>query len=178
MTLVYVSQHVYNSWRFRNIMRRRWMRRRCLLGSIFYHGPLTRCVKLRVAHAPRMPGSFFPSLRVSNPDMHHGTCMTHVPWCMPGSPTSGFLWSRWRGKRFSHSRRMRNPQFCVSGKRLTLCTISLGRYIPLCVPGKLLAGFRKSFKLSQVHVRSDDIFIILRASTQQGTNWLIGLAFV
>ena len=37
--------------------------------------------------------------RVSSPDMHHGTCVTHVPWCMPGSLTSGFLWSRWRGKR-------------------------------------------------------------------------------
>ena len=24
---------------------------------------------------------------VSDPDMHHGTCVTHVPWCMPGSLT-------------------------------------------------------------------------------------------
>ena len=32
--------------------------------------------------------------QVSNPDMHHGTCVTHVPWCMPESLTSGFLWSR------------------------------------------------------------------------------------
>ena len=23
--------------------------------------------------------------------MHHGTCVTHVPWCMPGSLTRGFL---------------------------------------------------------------------------------------
>ena len=55
--------------------------------------------------------------RVTDPDMHHGTCVTHVPWCMPGSLTSGFLWSWWRGKGSRHSRRMRNPQFCVSGKR-------------------------------------------------------------
>ena len=61
--------------------------------------------------------SFPPPSQVSNPDMHHGTCMTHVPWCMPGSLTSGFLWSRWRGKRSRHSRRMRNPQIYVSGKR-------------------------------------------------------------
>ena len=27
--------------------------------------------------------------RVSDPDMHHGACVTHVPWCMPGSLTSG-----------------------------------------------------------------------------------------
>ena len=37
---------------------------------------------------------------VSDPDMHHGTCVTHVPWCMPGSLTSGFLWSWWRKKTF------------------------------------------------------------------------------
>ena len=24
---------------------------------------------------------------VSDPDMHHGTCVTHVPWCMSGSLT-------------------------------------------------------------------------------------------
>ena len=55
--------------------------------------------------------------RVSDPDMYHGTCVTHVPWCMPGSLTSGFLLRWWRGNRFRHSRRMRNPQSCVSGKR-------------------------------------------------------------
>ena len=26
---------------------------------------------------------------VSDPDMHHGTCVTHVPWCMSGSLTCG-----------------------------------------------------------------------------------------
>ena len=68
-------------------------------------------------HAPGMPGTLSPSPRASDPDMHHGTCVTHVPWCMPGSLTSGFLWSRLRGKRSRHSRRMRNPQYYVSGKR-------------------------------------------------------------
>ena len=80
------------------------------------HGLLTRYAKLRFVHAPGMPGTFFPPARVSDTDMHHGTCVTHVPWCMPGSLTSGSLWSRWRGKRSRHSRRMRNPQFYVSGK--------------------------------------------------------------
>ena len=47
-----------------------------------------------------MPGTFSPSPQVSDPDMHHGTCVTHVPWCMPGSLTSGFLWNRRRGKTF------------------------------------------------------------------------------
>ena len=78
-------------------------------------GPLTRYVKLWVAHAPGMPGTFSPTLRVSDPDMHHGTCVTHVPWCKPGSLTSGFLWSWRREKRSRHSRCIRNPRFYVSG---------------------------------------------------------------
>ena len=84
-----------------------------------YHpnGPLTRYAKLKVAHAPGMPGTFSPPPRVSDPDMHHGTCVTHVPWCMWGSLTNGFLWSRWQGKRSRHSWRMHNPQFYVSGKK-------------------------------------------------------------
>ena len=49
---------------------------------------------------------------VSDPGMHHGMCVTHVPWCMSGS-----LDLRWRGKRSRHSWRMRNPQFYVSRKR-------------------------------------------------------------
>ena len=49
--------------------------------------------------------------------MHHGTCVTHVPYCMPGSLTRGFHWSRWREKRSRHSQCMTNPQFYVSGKR-------------------------------------------------------------
>ena len=68
--------------------------------DVLPNGPLTRYIILRAAHAPGMP--------VSDPDMH-------VPGCMPGSLTSRFLWSRWRGKRSWHSRRMRNPHFCVSG---------------------------------------------------------------
>ena len=81
------------------------------------NGPLASYVKLWVAHAPGMPGTFSPPPRVSDPDMHHGTCVTHVSWCMPGSLSSGFLWSRWRGERSRYSRRTRNPQFYVSGKR-------------------------------------------------------------
>ena len=80
-------------------------------------GPLARYVKLPVAHAPRMPGTFSPPPRVSDSDMHYGTCMTHVSWCMPGSLTSSFLWNPWWGERSRHSRRMRNPQFYVAVKR-------------------------------------------------------------
>ena len=43
------------------------------------NGLLARYVKLRVAHAPGMPGTFSPPPRVSDSDRHHGTCVTHVP---------------------------------------------------------------------------------------------------
>ena len=42
-----------------------------------------------------MPGRFSPRHRlqrkplVSDPDLHHGTCVTYVPWCMSGSLTRG-----------------------------------------------------------------------------------------
>ena len=82
--------------------------------------PLTRYAKLRVAHAPGMPRTFCPPPRVSNPDMHQGTCLTHVPWCVPGSLTSGFLWSRRRSKHSRHSRHVRNPQICPLCTNLNL----------------------------------------------------------
>ena len=95
---------------------RRWVTRTDWL-CCRTNGPLARYLKLRVAHASGMPGTFSPPSRVSDPDMHHGTCVTHVPWCMPGSLVKGSLWSQWRGKRSRYSRRMRNPQFYVPGKR-------------------------------------------------------------
>ena len=57
-------------------------------------------------------GNVFPRRRfqrkplVSDPGMHHGTCVTHVPWCMSGS-----LACSERGKRSRHSRRMRTRNF-------------------------------------------------------------------
>ena len=87
---------------------------------LWVYGPLARYVNLWVVHALGMPGTFSLPPRVSDPDMHHGTCVTHVPWYMPGSITSDFIWSRWRGKGSRHSRRMRIPQFYVSGKRSIL----------------------------------------------------------
>ena len=89
---------------------------KCFLMDLV-HGPLARYVKLWVANAPGMSGTFSLPPRVSDLDMHHGTCITHMPWCMPGSLTVGFFWSRFRGKHSRHSRRMCNPQFYLSGKR-------------------------------------------------------------
>ena len=62
-------------------------------------------------------GNVFPPLRVSDPDIHRGTCVTHVPWCMSGSLTSGVLFKSVVGKTPRHSRGMHNLQVYVSGKR-------------------------------------------------------------
>ena len=79
--------------------------------------PSCQIRKIAGCACPGIPGAFSPPPRFSDPDRHRCTCVTHVPLCMPGSLTSGFLWSRWRGKRSRHSRRMCNPRFCVSGGR-------------------------------------------------------------
>ena len=61
-------------------------------------------------------GNVFPPPQFRYPDMHHGMCVTHVPWCMPGSLNCIFIWNWRRGKRSRHSRRMRNPQVYASGR--------------------------------------------------------------
>ena len=81
------------------------------------HVSRDRYVKLMGVHALGIPGTFSPPLRASDSHMLLCTCVTHVQRCMPGSLTSGFLWSRWQGKYSQHFRRMRNPHFYVSGKR-------------------------------------------------------------
>ena len=137
------------------------------------HGPLTRYVKLRDAHAPGMPGTLSPPPRVSDPDMHHGTCVAHVPWCMSGSRTSGFLWNRWQAKRSRHSRRMRNPQFCVSGKRPILRYQTPGF---ICGPRSFIYFMCKSAesKIENFHPRANHPNFVtkstLRYSLQQRMN--------
>ena len=60
-------------WRkFAALWRYRWQSLPGLIRAP--HGPLTRYAKLRVPHAPGMPGAFSPPPRVSDPDMHLGTC--------------------------------------------------------------------------------------------------------
>ena len=110
------------------------------------HGPFTRYVKLRVAHAPGIPGTFSPPPRFGDPDMHHGSCVTHELWSMPGSLTNGFFWSRLRGKR---SRRMRNPQFYVFGKRPMECETYL---IQSCMFGCLWTLYLKPVSIASRNV--------------------------
>ena len=95
---------------------------------ISWYGPLVRYVKLRVAHAPGMSVTFSQPPRVSDPDMHHGTCVTHVPWCVPGSR---YAFKSIAGKLPQHSRRMRSPQLYISCKR-PMETLSTS-YCPLRV---------------------------------------------
>ena len=88
-----------------------------IITDLLSYGPLTRYVKLLVAHAPGMPGTFSPqptsketaSQRSRHASRHvrHTRAVMHVRIANP----------QWRGKRSRHSRRMRNPQFYVSGKR-------------------------------------------------------------
>ena len=70
-----------------------WPLRAWLLGSPGlqqpWHGPLTRYVKWLVAHAPGMRHRLQRTPLVNDHGMHHGTCVTHVPWCVSGSLTSG-----------------------------------------------------------------------------------------
>ena len=87
----------------------------CIKWIAEQHGPLNRYVNLLVGHALGMPGTFSLLPRVYDPGMHHGTCVTHVPWYLPGLLTTGFIWSWWHGKRSRYSRR--NAQCYVSGKR-------------------------------------------------------------
>ena len=95
-----VHRYIYESPRLSQLITAQW----------------ASCQIREIAGCAGIPGTFSPPLRISDPDMHHGTCVTHVPWCMTGSLTSGFLWSRWRGKSSRHSRRTRKPRFYISGK--------------------------------------------------------------
>ena len=111
---LYLSNMKVSAYQFRNVSD-------CLLARNT-DVQWTSCQILKIAGcacAGNAGNVFSVAAGYSDPDMHHGTCVTHVPWCIPGSLTGGFLWSRWRGKRSRHSRRMRNPEFYVTGKRST-----------------------------------------------------------
>ena len=81
------------------------------------HGPLARYVKLWVAHVPGMPGTFSPwptsketaswRSRLASRRVRDTRAVMHVGIANP----------RWQGNFSQQSRRMRKPQFYVSGKR-------------------------------------------------------------
>ena len=81
------------------------------------HGPLTRYVKLQVAHAPGMPGTFSPTADFKwNRWLAIPACITARAWrtcrdaCRDRSPAV-------TGKTFPAFPAHAHPQFCVSGKR-------------------------------------------------------------
>ena len=52
-----------------------------------------------------------------------------------------------------------------------------GKAVWVFVSGGLWPGSENPLKLSEVNLNWGDIFIIIKASTQQEANWLIGWAF-
>ena len=94
-------------------------------GSRVHHsnGPLTRYAKLRLAHAPGMPAMFSPPPWVSDPAASRHARDARAVMHAEIAYWRCFLWSRWRGKRSRHSRRMHYPQFHVSVKRLIMRTV-------------------------------------------------------
>ena len=81
------------------------------------HGPLTRYVKLQVAHAPGMPGTFSPAADFKgNRKLAIPTCITARAWrtcrdaCRDRAPAV-------TGKTFPAFPAHAHLQFCVSGKR-------------------------------------------------------------
>ena len=103
-------EHAHVCFRIR-VFPRNWNSRISpAVGHCVYHGFLTY-TKLRIVHAPVMPGTFSTSPRVSVPDiwrMCRDAC---------GIANCRFPLKSVAGKRSRYSRRMRKPQFCVSGKR-------------------------------------------------------------
>ena len=91
------------------------------------------------------------------------TCVTHLPRCMPWSLTTGFLRSRWQGKRSRHSRCMRDPEFYASGKRPVELSSSVVRKF-VVVPS---VSCRSSVTriISYLGMKSWDLHVCDRAST-------------
>ena len=127
---VVTSVHYMNRW-CHSLMthmcftRPRWAKVMCAEHVLQRQWASCQMPKITGCACAGMSVTFSPPPQVSNPYMHHGTCVAHVPWCMTGSLTSGFLWSRWWGKGSQHSRRMPNPQLCVPGKRPMDSIVSL-----------------------------------------------------
>ena len=73
--------------------------------------------KIAVCACAGNAGNVFPAAAVYR-SRHASRHMCHaLPSCMPSSLTSGFIWSRWWENCSRHPQRMRNPRFCISGKR-------------------------------------------------------------
>ena len=82
-----------------------------------YHGPLTRYVKLQVAHAPGMPGTFSYAADFNgNRYLATPACITARAWRTCRDACRDRLHAV-TGKTFPAFPAHAHPQFCVSGKR-------------------------------------------------------------
>ena len=82
-------------------------------------GPWTSCQirKLRVVHALRLPVTFSPPPTLKETAIYRSRHASRHVRDARAVKHIGIASPQWRGKRSRHSPRMRNPQFCVSGKR-------------------------------------------------------------
>ena len=112
--------------------------------------------KIACAHAP---GMLSQPPQVSDPDMHHGTCVTHMPWCMPG--ISSFFWSQWRGKTFPAFPAHAQPAIYISGKRHMASTLAaaVGGKVCLWVSNDKVKGTIKSLIRFWIHAPAHATFI-------------------
>ena len=102
--------------------------------------------------------------------MHHGTCATHMLWCMLGSLTRG------GGKKAFPC--MRNPQFYMSGKRPmypSLClsqrwhsTETYSALLTICAGNSPIPG---EFPVQRSVTRSFDVFFDLRLNKRLSKQW-------
>ena len=96
---------------------------------IFNHGPLPRYEKLRVAHAPGMPGTLSPAPNSTETASYRSW---HASWHVRDARAVmhvGIANPWWWGKR---SRQMRNPQFCVFGKRPMILVFTIYCILNIC----------------------------------------------
>ena len=94
----------------------------CFCYNMLCNGPLARYVKIRVAHAPGMPGTFSPAANFrGNYYIAIPACITARAWrtcrdaCRDPLPAV-------TGKTFPAFPAHAQPQFCVSGKRPMHCS--------------------------------------------------------
>ena len=91
-----------------------------------FNGPLIRYVKLRIAHAPGMPGRFSPPPTSKETTIQRSRHASRYGRYARAVMHVGIAKPRWWEKRSRHSRSMRNPQFYVSVKR------PIGRCCRMC----------------------------------------------
>ena len=92
-----------------------------LLFRTEHNGPLTRYVKLQVAHAPGIPGTFPPPPTSKETASKRSRRASRHVRDASGVMHVGIAYPRWRGKTFPAFPAHAHPQFYVYGKRPISC---------------------------------------------------------